>query len=112
MKSFSISNFAMVLTIGMVSLATASPLGADVRISSTTRTDSCSKDTITNCVSTTGLDGTTCFARICTSLKVPELRRRSNTETDQCNEDGLLECAITENKNSDLCFEELCLGED
>lgn len=96
--------FIAVLALG-ASLATAAPV--DTTTPSSVRSTECSADAISQCAAATGLDNTTCFAQLCTTLTPPELRRRA--DNPKCTEQNLLDCAVTQWRNPDICFQEFCL---
>lgn len=125
--------FFTFLTLG-ASVAIAAPYeptSPTYNVERTASTQSCDKASISACVSTTGLDGTACFAQVCTSLQAAaavddedededeaededddeiDFKTESSSNTPaSCTEDNLLDCTGDQGKNPDVCFQQLCL---
>ena len=65
----------------------------------------CQEDAVANCVNSTGLDGPTCFAKVCApGIDLKVLKRQ-----DTCTEENLIQCAVVEWRQAEGCFQELCL---
>jgi hypothetical protein len=112
------------------SIASAAPSGISVDRQTQQTPQKCTQEAIGDCVAATGLSQPACFAQVCTTSHVAELRRRKtstnittgaddedgpvrvaqNDDTPaSCTEDNLLDCAVNQYKNPDICFQQLCL---
>ncbi|KAI1251251.1 hypothetical protein MGN70_008315 [Eutypa lata] len=106
MGSIIISNLILLLSIGSL-FVTAIPLetARDIKVSTSSRSTICQEDAISNCVSDTGLDGPSCFAKVCALEVDLKVMKRQDT----CTEENLVQCAVTEWREAEVCFQELCL---
>ncbi|KAF3011663.1 hypothetical protein E8E14_005415 [Neopestalotiopsis sp. 37M] len=82
------------------------PLGHERTISNIHTTSSCTSEAITECVTSLGLDGVSCFAQVCTTMggATAELRRRqtTNTTTTTSSDDADLDDDIEEEEDDDV----------
>lgn len=137
MKFLTILAFGVSVALGAPYEPTspASPLSpTNNNIERRSSIQSCDQESISACVAATRLDGPGCFAKVCTSIQDPELRRRQATDDGEeesadeddsdnegfkvestsdtpssCTQDNLMDCAISQWKNPDVCFQQLCL---
>jgi hypothetical protein len=115
MKTVLVSPLALLFVMS-VSHAAALPLelGGD-RVAARTPSlpDGCSESTIADCVASSGLEGSICFAQLC--MVAPQLNQLTSRQPeekrdhDECNEESLIQCAIGEWRQPETCFQELCL---
>ncbi|CAJ2503024.1 Uu.00g104180.m01.CDS01 [Anthostomella pinea] len=108
MRFPSTTGFALALAIG-ASLVAALPGAArnGTTLVAPSSAADCSKESIANCVASTGSNSTTCFGHLCAGRELKKMRKRQDDL--ECTEENLLECAVMEWREAEVCFEELCL---